>query len=69
MASGEKAWLLATPFFLPCADSRDPAIGAGPRRIHLGHRETVDALTTTVQDAQIPEELSKIPASDAWGLH
>jgi CheY-like chemotaxis protein len=33
----------------------------------LGHRETVDALTTTVEDAQIPEESSKIPASDAWG--
>jgi hypothetical protein len=38
-------------------------------RIHLGHKETVDALTITVQDAQIPEESSKIPASDAWGLH
>src|ERR1700693_236038 len=31
--------------------------------------ETVDALTTTVEDAQIPEESSKIPAADAWGLH
>jgi CheY-like chemotaxis protein len=47
----------------------DPAIGAGNRRIHLGHMETVDALTTTVEDAQIPEESSKFPAADAWGLH
>src|SRR6202795_2610050 len=31
--------------------------------------ESVDALTTTVEDAQIPEESSKIPAAGAWGLH
>jgi hypothetical protein len=46
-----------------------PAIGAGNRHIHFGHREIADALTTTVQDAPIPEESSKIPAADAWGLH
>jgi hypothetical protein len=45
------------------------AVGAGGRHIHFGHTEIVDALTTAVQDAQIPEESSKIPATDAWGLH
>jgi hypothetical protein len=56
-------------FFFAIRRMGDPAIGAGPRRNHLGHTETVDALTTTVGDAQIPEESSKIPAGDAWGLH
>ena len=55
----EKAWPLATPFFLVTTESLDPAIGAGDQRIHLGHRETVDALTTTMEDAPIPENRAK----------
>jgi hypothetical protein len=61
--------LLATPFFLARPQSWELAVSAGGRHIHFGHTEIVDALTTAVQDAQIPEESSKIPATDAWGLH
>jgi hypothetical protein len=46
-------------FFLATVQSCDPAIGAGDQRIHLGHRETADALTTTMEDAPIPENRAK----------
>ena len=46
-------------FFLVTGRILDPAIGAGDQRIHLGHRETADALTTTMEDAPIPENREK----------
>jgi hypothetical protein len=46
-------------FFLVTGRILDPAIGAGDQRIHLGHRETVDALTTAMEDAPIPENRAK----------
>ncbi len=55
----EKAWPLATPFFWSPQTLVARPLVQVTSVFHLGHREIVDALTTTVGDAQIPENRAK----------
>jgi hypothetical protein len=56
----EQAWPQATPFFCEEGDETRPLVQVA-NVFHLGHSENVDALTTTVGDAQIPENRAKSP--------